>query len=130
MPPTRVKKARYFEDKRFTERVLPPPALVTKQAASRPGSWVTIMPLKVSAEMHAGIEKAEQDTANSGLRREPELPDHVAIVKETTEPCPHKEFAMIDDEPEDTVRQARAFRQQARGVARQVSMDPGDGIEM
>ena len=80
--------------------------------------------------MQAQIEKAGQDAANSGLRREPELPDHLAIVKETTEPHPHEEFAMIDDEPEDTVRQARAFRQQARGVARQVSMDPGDGIEM
>ncbi len=130
VPPIRAKKARYFEDKRFTERVLPPPALVMKQAASGPGSWATIIPLKPSAELLAGNEKAEQDAANSGLRREPELPDHVAIVKETTEPSPHEEFAMIDDEPEDTVRQARAFRQQARGVARQASMDPGDGIEM
>jgi type IV secretion system protein VirD4 len=130
VPPIRAKKARYFEDKRFTERVLPPPALVTKQAAPRPGSWATVIPQKPPAELLAGDEKAEQDAANSGLRREPELPDHVAIVKETTEPSPHEEFAMIDDEPEDTVRQARAFRQQARGVARQASMDPGDGIEM
>jgi type IV secretion system protein VirD4 len=130
VPPIRAKKARYFEDKRFTERVLPPPSLVTKQAAVRPGSWATIIPQKPSAELLAEIEKAGQDAANSGLRREPELPDHVAIVKETTEPGPHEEFAMIDDEPEDIVRQARAIRQQARGVARQVSMDPGDGIEM
>ncbi|MFZ5835500.1 MAG: conjugal transfer protein TraG [Pseudomonadota bacterium] len=130
VPPIRAKKARYFEDKRFTERVLPPPVLVTKQAAPRPGSWATIIPQKPSVELLAGIEKAGQDAANSGLRREPELPDHVAIVKETTEPSPHEEFAMIDDEPEDTGRQARVFRQQARGIARQVSMDPGDGIEM
>jgi len=130
VPPIRAKKARYFEDKRFTERVLPPPRLVMKQAAPRPGSWATIIPQKPSAELHAEDEKAEQDAANSGLRREPELPDHVAIVKETTEPNPHEEFAMIDDEPEDTVRQARVFRRQARGIARQVSMDPGDGIEM
>ncbi len=130
VPPIRAKKARYFEDRRFTERVLPPPALVMKQAASRPDSWATIIPQKPSAELQAEIEKAEQDSANSGLRREPELPDHVAIVKETTDPRPHEEFAMIDDEPENTVRQARVFRQQARGIARQVSMDPGDGIEM
>ena len=130
VPPIRAKKARYFEDKRFTERLLPPPVLVTKQAAPRPDSWATIIPQKPSAELQAEIEQGEPDAANSGLRREPELPDHVAIVKETTEPGPHEEFAMIDDEPEDTVRQARAFRQQARGIARQVSMDPGDGIEM
>ncbi len=130
VPPIRAKKARYFEDKRLTERVLPPPAPVTKQAASRPDSWSTITPQKPSAELVAEIEKAAKDAANSGLRREPELPDHVAIVKETTEPRPHEEFAVIDDEPEDTVRQARLLRQQARGIARQVSMDPGDGIEM
>jgi len=130
VPPIRAKKARYFEDKRFTERVLPPPRLVMKQAVPRPGSWAAIIPQKPAAELQAQIEKAGQDAANSGLRREPELPDHLAIVKETTEPHPHEEFAMIDDEPEDTVRQARAFRQQARGIARQVSMDPGDGIEM
>jgi len=123
VPPIRAKKARYFEDKRFTGRLLPPPSLVIKQAASRPGSWATIIPQKPSAELLAEIEKAGQDAANSGLRREPELPDHVAIVRETTDPRPHEEFAMIDDEPEDIVRQAR-------GVARQVSMDPGDGIEM
>ncbi len=130
VPPIRAKKARYFEDKRFTERVLPPPRLVTKQAAPRPSSWATIIPQKPSAELLAGNEKAGQDAANSGLRREPELPDHVAIVRETTDPRPHEEFAMIDDETEDAVRQARVFRQQARGIARQVSMDPGDGIEM
>ena len=130
VPPIRAKKARYFEDRRLTERVLPPPELVTKQAASRPDSWSAITPQKPSAELVAEIKQAEKDAANSGLRREPELPDHVAIVKETTEPRPHEEFAVIDDEPEDTVRQARLLRQQARGIARQVSMDPGDGIEM
>ncbi|WP_033921064.1 conjugal transfer protein TraG [Sphingomonas sp. 37zxx] len=130
VPPIRAKKARYFEDRRLTERVLPPPELVTKQAASKPDSWSAITPQKPSAELVAEAKQAEKDAANSGLRREPELPDHVAIVKETTEPRPHEEFAVIDDEPEDTVRQARLLRQQARGIARQVSMDPGDGIEM
>ncbi len=130
VPPIRAKKARYFEDRRFTQRVLPPPVLVAKQATPRPGSWATIIPQKPSAELLAGNENAGQDAANSGLRREPELPDHVAIVKETIEPAPHEEFAMIDDEPEDAVRKARIFRRQVRGIARQVSMDPGDGIEM
>jgi type IV secretion system protein VirD4 len=130
VPPIRAKKARYFEDKRLTERILPPPSMIAKQAASRPDNWTSITPLKPSADLLGQIENAEQDAANGGLRREPELPDHVAIVKETTTPNPHQEFDLIDEEPEDAVRQARAFRQQARGVARQVSMDPGDGIEM
>ena len=109
---------------------MPPPSMIAKQAASRPDNWTSITPLKPSADLLGQIEKAEQDAANGGLRREPELPDHVAIVKETAEPLPHEEFAVIDDEPEDSVRQARLLRQQARGITRQVSMDPADGIEM
>ncbi len=33
VPPIRAKKARYFEDKRLTERILPPPSMIAKQAA-------------------------------------------------------------------------------------------------
>ena len=71
-----------------------------------------------------------EDTANSGLRREPELPDHVAIVKETTDSTPAEEFAVVLDDDEDAVRQSRLLRQQMRGVARQVAMDPNDGMEL
>jgi type IV secretion system protein VirD4 len=77
------------------------------------------------------IQKAEQDAANSGLRREPELPDHVAIAKETTDPRPAEEFAIVlDDESDDAARQARILRRQMRGIARQVSLDPNDGMEL
>ena len=68
-----------------------------------------------------------EDPANGGLRREPELPDHVAIVRETT--SAHEEFAVIDDEPEDAAR-GRVLSQQMRGLARQASLDPADGLEM
>src|SRR3546814_13044785 len=37
-PPIRAKKARYFEDRRFQERILPPPALA-KTAAATPDDW-------------------------------------------------------------------------------------------
>ena len=70
-----------------------------------------------------------EDAANGGVRREPELPEHVAIVSETTAPA-HEEFAIIDDEPEDAARQARVLRQQMRSLARQASLDPADGLEM
>ena len=62
-------------------------------------------------------------------RRDPELPKHVAIVSEATVPV-HEEFAVIDDEPDDATRQARVLRQQMRGLARQASLDPVDGLEM
>ena len=50
-------------------------------------------------------------------------------MRETTAPA-HEEFAVIDDEPEDAARQARVLRQQMRGLARQASLDPADGLDM
>ena len=32
--------------------------------------------------------------------------------------------------PEDAARQARVLRQQMRGLARQASLDPADGLEL
>ena len=127
-PPIRAKKARYFEDKRLMERVLPPPKIASKGQPPKVDSWSELAPQKPSGALLAELQKVE-DAANGGLRREPELPDHVAIVRETSAPA-HEEFAVIDDEPEDAARQARVLRQQMRGLARQVSLDPADGLEM
>jgi type IV secretion system protein VirD4 len=128
-PPIRAKKARYFEDTRLIERVLPPPTLASKPAPSKPDNWSALAPQKPSAARLAEFAKAE-DTANGGVRREPELPDHVAIVRETANTPAHEEFAVIDDEAEDAARQARVLRQQMRGLARQASLDPADGLEL
>jgi type IV secretion system protein VirD4 len=127
VPPIRAKKARYFEDQRLAERVLPPPKLGPPPDRAKPDSWSLLPPQKPSAALVTEFEKGE-DPANSGLRREPELPDHVAIAKET--PQPREEFAIVDDMSEDSARQARALRQQMRGLARQASLDPGGGLDL
>ena len=128
--PIRAKKARYYEDRRFTERVLPSPDPAKCGRSTRKDGWSDLKPQRPDAVLLAEIEKAE-DAANSGLRREPELPDHVAIAKETTEQKPAEEFAIVlDDAPEDAARQRQILRQQMRGVARQVALDPNDGIDM
>ena len=130
-PPIRAKKARYYEDGRLNERVLPPPDPQKSARTSRADGWSALGPQIPDAALLAAMEKAEGDKANSGLRREPELPDHVAIVKETTEPKPAEEFAaLLDDEPEDVARQRQALRRQMTGVARQVSLDPNDGMDL
>ena len=129
-PPIRAKKVRYYEDRRFTERVLPPPNPASAGRSSRTDGWSALGPLKPTAGPTDKAAEVEEDTANSGLRREPELPDHVAIAKETTEPTPAEEFAAVLDDDEDGVRQSRLIRQQMRGVARQVAMDPNDGMEL
>jgi len=130
-PPVRAKKARYYEDARFKERILPPPALTALPRSAHADGWSALKPQTQNAALLTEIENVEGDAANSGLRREPELPEHVAIAKETSTPKPAEEFAiMIDDEPEDAARQSRILRQQMGGVARQVSLDPNDGIDM
>ncbi|CAM5530715.1 Conjugal transfer protein TraG [Mycolicibacterium aubagnense] len=129
--PIRAKKARYYEDARFKERVLSPPDPHRSGRTSRADGWSTLVPQKPDAALLAEMEKAQGDQANSGLRREPELPDHVAIVKETTDQKPAEEFAiMLDEEPEDVARQRQALRRQMTGVARQVSLDPNDGMDL
>lgn len=129
--PIRAKKARYYEDARFKERVLSPPDPQKCGRTSRADGWSVLSPQKPDTVLLAEIEKAEGDPANSGLRREPELPDHVAIVKETTDQKPAEEFAvLLDEEPEDVARQRQALRRQMTGVARQVSLDPNDGMDL
>jgi type IV secretion system protein VirD4 len=130
-PPIRAKKARYYEDPRFRERVLPPPDPQQSGRTRRADDWSELKPHKPSSALLAEVGKDEADEANAGLRREPELPDHVAIAKETTEPRPAEEFAIIlDEEPEDVARQRQALRRQISGIAGQVSLDPNDGIEL
>lgn len=128
-PPIRARKARYYEDRRFTERVLPPPDPAASGRSPRTDGWSALgAPKPASLPTERG--RAEEDSANSGLRREPELPDHVAIAKETTGPTPAEEFAVVLDDDEDAVREFRLLRQQMRGVARQAAMDPNDGMEL
>ncbi len=94
-PPIRAKKARYFEDRRFAERILPPAKLDRMSEPPAPDEWSSLPPRRPSATLLAEIDKGE-DTANSGLRREPELPDHLAMretrnslspMTPTTAPC-------------------------------------------
>ena len=129
-PPIRAQKGRYYEDQRFSERVLSPPDPAASGLSSRTDGWSTLGTLTPAALPTSRAEQAEDDTANSGLRREPELPDHVAIVKETIDSTPAEEFSVVLDDDDDAVRQSRLLRQQMRGVPRQVAMDPNDGMEL
>jgi type IV secretion system protein VirD4 len=106
-PPIRAKKARYFQDRRFAERILPPPKLGRMLDPVRPDDWSSLPLRRPPAALIAEIDKTE-DAANSGLRREPELPDHLAMVKETPVSPPTREFD-VTDETDDSVLQARVL---------------------
>jgi type IV secretion system protein VirD4 len=132
VPPIRAKKARYFEDSRLTERVLPPPQLTGNETPAEPlDDWSRLsVPAVVDPgrAVNASGEGHVDDPANAGIRREPELPEHEEIAPEHANPAP--EFTFGEEDSDDDAVRARALRQQARGLARQAAMDPGDGMEL
>jgi type IV secretion system protein VirD4 len=138
VPPIRAHKARYYEDIRLKRRVLQPPALTTASAGTsgdRPAphadDWTTLPPPEPAAAAAARSvagSLADDDPANGGIRREPLLPEHEAVVSE--EPTPSPEFALLEDEPDDDPVRAKALSQSFRTVARQAALDPGDGLEL
>lgn len=130
-PPIRARKARYFEDVRFQERILTPPDPAAASTAAQSASsddWTSRVVTAAKGSAGDEIGEAGGDPANAGIRREPELPEHEEIVPPPREPA--REFDILDDEPDVDAARARAMRQRARMVARQASLNPDDGIEL
>ena len=131
VPPVRAKKARYYEDARFRERVLPPPKRdATKKPAMPPADdWSALAIPATSAGAASGNGNgAVVDPANAGIRREPELPEHEEITP--PEPSSFNEFDVLDDDPDIDAAKARRLRLQVTSNARQATMDPADGIDL
>jgi len=127
-PPIRAKKARYYEDDRFQERVLAPPALA-KPASAQSDDWSArqLPPRPEIAEPPPSSSKeVDDDPTESERRHQPEL--NRAKTVEKSEPIDN-EFAPDpgDDMEDDTIRASRMNRVM-QGVARQVSLDPGDDM--
>ncbi|RJT21637.1 conjugal transfer protein TraG [Chakrabartia godavariana] len=128
-PPIRAKKARYFEDVRLQERILPPPALPSVPVTNPPtDDWTSRVIGAADRPATTAASDAEGDPDNAGIRREPELPEHEEIVPPPTPPA--HEFDILNDEPDVDAAKARALRSRMRMIARQASMNPDDGIEL
>ncbi|MCJ8508820.1 conjugal transfer protein TraG [Rhizobium lemnae] len=130
LAPIRAKKARYFEDARFKERLLPPPKLAAS-AVGRPDDW-TGLPVPanpdVSAPLPTGSDQGDEDPTESERRHQPEL-NYVAPVEKKTPISNEFEIDLPDETDEDAVRNSRLSRVM-QGVARQVSLDPDDGMDL
>jgi type IV secretion system protein VirD4 len=87
-PPIRAKKARYFEDARLQERILPPPELPSVPA-TKPATddWTSRVIVAADRPTTTAASGAEGDPDNAGIRREPELPEHEEIVPPPTPPA-------------------------------------------
>jgi type IV secretion system protein VirD4 len=127
-PPIRATKARYFEDARLQERIITPPELAAAPAnAATSDDWSSRVVAAAGQTSATGAGDDGGDPANAGIRREPELPEHEEIIPP---PMPAQEFELLDDEPDVDAAKANAMRSRMRMVARQASLDPGDGIEL
>lgn len=128
-PPIRAKKARYYEDRRLQERVLPPPAFA-KSAAASSDDWskLSLPPTPEILATAAAAGPEDEDTTESERRHQPELNRLQPIEKKA--PIENEfEIDPVDDTDDDVARSSR-MRDAMRQVARQASLDPGDGIDL
>ncbi len=128
-PPIRAKKARYYEDERFKERLLPPPVLTTPKQG-RTDDWTTL-PLPPRPELAEGSpapDSHDDDPTESERRQQPEL-NRVSPIEQKASAENEFEIGVVDDDDDNAVRNSR-MTQIMQGVARQVTLDPADGMDL
>ncbi|WP_283179946.1 conjugal transfer protein TraG [Gemmobacter sp. 24YEA27] len=129
IPPIKAKKARYFEDARFRERLLPPP-VITNPAGPRHDDWTSLpIPARPDGAQDAGAGDAEdEDPTESERRLQPEL-NRVKPV-EKKKPIENEFEAGLSDDVDEEAVQNRRMVHHVQSIARQVSMNPNDGMEL
>lgn len=128
IPPIRAKKARYYEDARLRERVLSPPE-PKRPNTNRLDDWSTLpIPARPEPDESQSAKRSDDDDPTQSERR---LQHELHRVKPVEKKAPiDNEFEPPDDTDEgDAVRNRRMLRQM-QGLARQVSLDPGDNMEL
>ena len=126
--PIRAKKARYYEDGRFQERIVAPPVPV-RPKEGRPDDWSSRpLPPRPPAPAAADGEDADdEDPKNADRRKQPELDQGIVEKQAPVE----NEFALdqVDDMEEDAPHIGR-MNDLMQGLAQQASLDPGDDLGM
>jgi type IV secretion system protein VirD4 len=127
-PPIRAKKARYYEDRRFRDRIMAPPAL-TRPTQPDADDWSKRqLPARPASIVSTGTVEAtdagDEDPTGSERRHQPELNRATPVEKKA--PIENEFDDGFDD---DTARISRA-NQIMQGMARQVSLDPNDGMDL
>ena len=129
IPPIRAMKARYYEDARFRERLLTPPEL--KQTdETRPDDW-TALPIPVRPESLEDTHDPpvdDEDPTESERRLQPELRRAKPVEKK--KPIENEWEAGLSDDADEAAVQNRRMVRHVQTVARQVSMNPHEGMDM
>ncbi|WOJ88418.1 conjugal transfer protein TraG [Methylocapsa polymorpha] len=127
--PIRARKARYYEDGRFQERILPPPMLARPKAA-RPDDWSSrpLPPRPEIAEPPQGEQAEDDDPTTADRRRQPELDPTKSVEKK--EPLDNEFSPDTADELEEDAPRVRRMNDLMQGVARLAPLDRSDDLGM
>lgn len=125
--PVRATKVRYYEDPQFQQRLLRPPRPEPITLPARQDDWSSRAPIPPSINLLTQ-RKGRGDDPNGGLRREPELPQNEEVVIKA--PLAEHEFDAGPDDGDADAIQAQAMNRSMQGVARAVSLDPDDGMDL
>ncbi|MFG1404145.1 conjugal transfer protein TraG [Xanthobacter sediminis] len=126
--PIRAKKARYYEDGRFQERVAAPPVPLQPKDG-RPDDWSSrpLPPRPPAPVASDGEDADDEDPKNADRRKQPELSQGTVEKQAPIE----NEFALDQpDDMEEEVPRIGRMNDLMQGLARQASLDPGDDLGM
>ncbi len=129
LSPIRAQKARYYEDRRFRERILAPPAL-TRPNQPRSDDW-SALPLPRAPDLPAtqpSSGSGDDDATGSERRRQPELNETKTVEK--VQPIDNEFGTDLDDGVEEDAARAGRMRNIMQGVIRQTPLDRADGLDM
>lgn len=126
--PNRARKARYYEDGRFKERILPPPAIQHRHATTEDDWSVLEIPERpdlAARDLPSMAPVDDEDPTESEKRRQPELSSKVV-----PEPSPtvDNEFDIDRDADDEAAVLAQNLNRSMQRIARQTDLDPGDGM--
>ncbi|MCW5703922.1 MULTISPECIES: conjugal transfer protein TraG [unclassified Bradyrhizobium] len=125
--PVRASKVRYYEDTQLKRRVLNPSRANPVALVAQADDWSGRPQIPPSAELLAKVTRRSRDP-NGGIRREPELPQHEDVVIGV--PLAENEFDAAPDDGDADAVQARALSRSMQGIARSVTIDPDDPMDL
>jgi type IV secretion system protein VirD4 len=126
-PPIKAKKLRYYQDRNFMARLLPPPVLAAGVYADRPAArsddWSGLVPLAATESAAARASGGSAEEGGHQLKPELDMVQDLA-------PLPEDDgLLVLDDEDDAPLRPQDVDRQLARN-ARLAALDPDDGIAL
>ncbi|MGC4024765.1 MAG: type IV secretory system conjugative DNA transfer family protein [Mesorhizobium sp.] len=143
IPPIRAKKARYFEDARFRERLLPVPENPNAGFSPRPDDWSALKPLAPPVATNSSVRRAHRRrqcsrTAPPSRTTIPPMPDcavnpasnRTRTSRRRRSCSPSTSSTQTATSQNARFANNRALARNMRQMARQISLNPGDGMEL